>query len=177
MKPALLVIGPSRSGSSALAGVLVRLGATAPVGRRCRRARNQRGHYESSRLMRLNDLVLAEHGLTYWDPRPVPPGWLRDAGGRASRGRIAEAIEGEFGDAALPVIKDPRLCRLAPLYLDALAELGRTPLAIVPLRDCWGGLAGGARRDRGGDGGAVAGARVDRRRVPYARPAARLRAL
>lgn len=134
MKPALLVIGPSRSGSSALAGVLVRLGATAPATLMPAGKGNERGHYESDRLMRLNDEVLAAHGLTYWDPLAIPPGWFGSGEAGIFAGRIAEALVGEFGDGPLPVIKDPRLCRIGPLYRDALARLGWEGRAIIPLR-------------------------------------------
>ena len=134
MKPALLVIGPSRSGSSALTAVLGMLGATLPATLLEAGPGNERGHFESRPLMALNDEVLRSHGGNYWDPAPIPPGWFGSAEAAGFVERIAATFAAEYGDADLPVLKDPRLCRLAPLTLAALGRLGRRPLAIVPLR-------------------------------------------
>jgi hypothetical protein len=134
MKPALLVIGPSRSGSSALTAVIGLMGGTLPATLLPAGHGNERGHFESKPLMELNTEAMALHGIGYWDPVPIPPAWFASAEATAYARRIAALIIAEYGDAALPVIKDPRLCRLAPLYLTALAELGRSPRAVIPLR-------------------------------------------
>jgi hypothetical protein len=147
MPVALLVIGPSRSGSSALTAVMGLLGATLPRTLIPPGKGNERGHFESQRLMELNSDILALHGGTYWDPIPLPPAWFASAEAAGWARRIAGLITEEFGDAALPVIKDPRLCRLAPLYFAALAELGRTPLAVLPLRHPGAGAASLSGRD------------------------------
>ena len=47
---------------------------------------------------------------------------------------IAELIAAEYADAALPVLKDPRICRLAPLYCAALDRLGYATHAVIPRR-------------------------------------------
>jgi hypothetical protein len=39
-----------------------------------------------------------------------------------------------FGDAPLLVLKDPRVCRLLPLYLEAFDVLGIEPLVILQVR-------------------------------------------
>ncbi len=134
MKPALLVVGPSRSGSSALTAVMSLCGAALPATLMPPGPGNERGHFEPQLLMELNDEILALHGGTYWDPLPVPPGWFESAAAEGFVARIAALITAEYGDPLLPVIKDPRLCRVAPLYVRALERLGRTVLAVVPLR-------------------------------------------
>lgn len=134
MRPALLVIGPSRSGSSALTAVLSMRGATLPAHLMPGGKGNERGHFEPQRLMELNTEVLAAHGGGYWDPIVIPPGWFTGSEATAFAIRIAETIAAEYGAGPLPIIKDPRLCRLAPLYLAACAQLGLTPYAIIPLR-------------------------------------------
>ena len=134
MKPALLVIGPSRSGSSALTAVLAMRGASLPATLIPPGPGNPHGHFEPQRLMELNEEILAAHGSGYWDPIAIPPAWFHSAEAAAFTSRIAETITAEYGDAALPIIKDPRLCRLAPLYIAALYDLGLAPHAIIPLR-------------------------------------------
>jgi hypothetical protein len=134
MSPALLVIGPSRSGSSALTAVLSLRGAALPATLMPPGPGNPHGHFEPQRLMELNDEILAAHGIAYWDPIAIPPPWFASAEAAAFTTRIAETITAEYEGRPLPVIKDPRLCRVAPLYIDALRLLGHTPHAIIPLR-------------------------------------------
>lgn len=134
MRPALLVIGPSRSGSSALTAVLSMRGATLPAHLMPGGKGNERGHFEPARLERVNTAILAALGGGYWDPIAIPPAWFESAEAAAFVDTIAATIAAEYGDAPLPIIKDPRLCRLAPLYVAACARLGLAPHAIIPLR-------------------------------------------
>ena len=134
MRPALLVIGPSRSGSSALTAVLAMLGAALPANLIPPGPGNERGHFEPQRLMELNTEILAAHGIRYWDPIAIPPAWFASVEAAAFTTRIAETIAAEYGESPLPLIKDPRLCRLAPLYFTACARLGLAPHAVIPLR-------------------------------------------
>ena len=148
--PALLVIGVSRSGSSALAGVLGLLGAALPEHLLGAGPGNERGHFEPLPLMELNETILRAHGGTYWDPIAIAPAWFDSAEAAAFVTRIAATIAAEYGPRALPVIKDPRLCRLAPLYVRALAQLGMAAHAILPLRHP-GEAAGSLTRRDGTD--------------------------
>lgn len=134
MKPALLVIGPSRSGSSALTAVLSLRGAALPATLMPAGHGNPQGHFEPQRLMELNEDILAAHGISYWDPIAIPPAWFASAEAAGFTRRIAETIAAEYENRALPIIKDPRLCRVAPLHIAALRDLGYDPRAIIPLR-------------------------------------------
>lgn len=134
MRPVLLVIGPSRSGSSALTAVLSMRGATLPAHLMPGGKGNERGHFEPERLERVNTAILTALGGSYWDPIAIPQAWFASAEATAFIVTIAETIAAEYGDGKLPIIKDPRLCRLAPLYLAACAQLGLAPHAIIPLR-------------------------------------------
>ena len=75
MRPPVLVLGMHRSGTSAVAGALVRAGWTVP-GTAIRNWDNPRGHFESTALIRLNEEVLAASG-GHWLAAPpegtVPP--------------------------------------------------------------------------------------------------------
>ncbi|MBS1767573.1 MAG: hypothetical protein JST05_09260 [Acidobacteria bacterium] len=134
MRPALLLLTSSRSGSSALTGVMSMLGASLPKALLGAGPGNVRGHFEPARLIAINDEVLAAHGATYLDPIMIPDAWFEGSEAKAFVQRIAATIAEEYGDADLPIIKDPRICRVAPLYLKALDQLGYTPLAVIPLR-------------------------------------------
>ena len=59
---AVLVLGKHRSGTSSVAGTLVRLGGTAPQNLMPPSENNGKGHWESPVLADLNDEILAAGG-------------------------------------------------------------------------------------------------------------------
>ena len=122
-RDAILLMGMSRSGTSLCARLLNLLGAALPAELIGPRDSNPLGHWEPARLVALNDRILAKLGRTWDDPRPLPDGWAETRLAREAVQAIAGRIERDYADAPLPLIKDPRLCRLAPLYLAALETL------------------------------------------------------
>jgi hypothetical protein len=48
--------------------------------------------------------------------------------------RAKAALTAEFGDAGIPVIRDPRMCRLMRFWAPAFEEAGWSARAILPLR-------------------------------------------
>jgi hypothetical protein len=131
---ALLVLGMSRSGTSLLTQVLHALGATLPSDLMGPAHGNPFGHFEPSGLVALNDRILEALDRPWNDPRPIAPRWFRSRPAYAFLRRISAQIGDSYGDASLLVLKDPRLCRLLPLYLDALDLLDTEPLVILQVR-------------------------------------------
>jgi hypothetical protein len=133
-RKALLVLGMSRSGTSLLAHVLHVLGAALPNDLMGAGHGNPLGHFEPQGLVTLNNLILESLDRAWDDPRPIPPRWFRSRPAFRFLERITEQIRQSYADAPLLVIKDPRLCRLLPLYLDALDVLDIEPLAVLQVR-------------------------------------------
>jgi hypothetical protein len=131
---ALLVLGMSRSGTSLLTQVLNTLGAALPSDLMGPSHGNPFGHFEPSGLVALNDRILETLDRPWNDPRPIAPRWFRSRPAYAFLRRAAAQIGSSYGDASLLVLKDPRLCRLLPLYLDALDLLDVEPLVILQVR-------------------------------------------
>ena len=132
-RKALVVLGMSRSGTSLLAHVLHALGATLPQDLMGAAHGNPLGHFEPRTLVALNDRVLQSLDRRWDDPRPIPARWFRSRPAYEFLQCISQIRE-SYGDAPLLVIKDPRLCRLLPLYLDALDVLDIEPLVIMQVR-------------------------------------------
>jgi hypothetical protein len=132
---ALLVLGMHRSGTSALTRVLNLHGAYLPDNLLPANSGNETGYWESSAVVAFNDAALAARG-TSWDS-PVhfslPP--VSEDVHREEVHRLEALIGQEFGDAPLLVIKDPRLCRLFPLWMQALEALDIQPLPLLITRD------------------------------------------
>jgi hypothetical protein len=119
-RKAILVVGMHRSGTSALAGVLVHLGAAAPRTLLPPAVDNPLGFWESAPFCQFNDRLLRA-GHSEWDlwspfvsddiPSEVLASFEREFG---------TLFEQEFGDTGLFLIKDPRMCKLMPFWLHSL---------------------------------------------------------
>jgi hypothetical protein len=133
-RKAVLVLGVSRSGTSLLAHVLHMLGAALPHDLIGAGHGNPLGHFEPRALVGLNDCILASLDRRWDDPRPIPARWFRSRPAYQFMERIIVQIRSSYDDAPLLLIKDPRLCRLLPLYLDALDVLDIEPLVILQMR-------------------------------------------
>jgi hypothetical protein len=133
-RKALVVLGMSRSGTSLLAHVLHALGATLPHDLMGAGPGNPLGHFEPQALVALNDRILQSLDRCWDDPRPIPARWFRSPAAYRFLQCVTGQIRESYGDAPLLVIKDPRLCRLLPLYLDALDVLDIEPLVILQVR-------------------------------------------
>ncbi len=130
----LLVLGMHRSGTSSLAGALVRLGGAAPLNLSGAGSANERGHWESAVVLGLNDEILASGGSGWNDWRRFDPGWYDSAVVADLRTRAAAALASEYGEAPLPVVKDPRMCRLMPFWSSVFCEMGWSARVFLPMR-------------------------------------------
>lgn len=131
IKPIILVVlGPHRSGTSALTGMLSILGANLPENLMKANSGNSVGYFESTHVMSFNDRLLSQMGSSWHDISSVdqllnytPP----------SQDFIDEAVEllkTEFINATVPIIKDPRMCRLVSFWSEVFNRLGRQPIYI-----------------------------------------------
>lgn len=129
LRRCILVLGMHRSGTSAITGALGLLGATLPRTILGAGLGNTGGHWESEVQVAENDALLSEFGSTWDDwrklPSRVPESWLE---------RIAETFEREFGDSPLSAMKDPRICRLLPVYLAALQKRAVAVQVVLVVR-------------------------------------------
>jgi len=132
-KVALIVLGVYRSGTSALARVLNLCGATLPERLMASRLEiNPRGFWEAEAIVDLDAQLLRLLGVEWKRVDFTLPleGPLVDeflAGAR-------EILEVEYRTARVIVIKDPRVCLLAPLWHRALEASGYRPTYLVSVR-------------------------------------------
>ena len=126
----VLVLGMHRSGTSALAGVLGLLGLQ--LGRDLLPAapNNQKGHFESRSVVRYHDDLLRRLESAWDDFMRI------DFGNDLSRQVeiLANLLSKEFPGQRSVALKDPRMCRLAPLAIEAMKVAGRQPVAILAWR-------------------------------------------
>ncbi|WP_349508910.1 hypothetical protein V6582_02485 [Agrobacterium vitis] len=137
MSDVIMVLGMHRTGTSSVAGTLVKLGGGAPQHLMPNSAFNERGYFESNVIAQLNDEILASAGTRWDDWREFNPDWYNSTVARSFQARAREAFAEEFGTALLPVIKDPRICRFFPFWRQVLEAMGKTVHVVMPLRSPW----------------------------------------
>ena len=131
---AIVVLGMHRSGTSSVAGTLVRLGGTAPLHMMPPAACNERGFWESRVIAEMNDAILAAGGSSWRDWRKFDPARIDDAAADALRARAKAILAEEFGGACFPIIKAPRMCRLLRFWAPVFREAEWSVRAILPIR-------------------------------------------
>ena len=131
---AIVVLGMHRSGTSSVAGALIRLGGNAPAHLMDPAPCNERGFWESPLIMALNNEILEAAGSHWADCRRFDH--RRIAGPVASelRARSAATLISEFGEAARPVVKDPRMCRLLDFWKPVFEDVGWSTRVVLPIR-------------------------------------------
>ena len=137
----VLVLGMHRSGTSAVTRMINLLGVSLPKDVVGASESNQAGHWEAESLVDINDQMLYEGASSWNDWRPFDPSTALSPERLSSyRVEIQRRIADQFAGEALFVLKDPRISRFAPLYIECLAALGivakvvliwRHPLEVV----------------------------------------------
>lgn len=131
LKPVtLVVLGPHRSGTSALTGVLGQLGANLPKHLMPANDGNSSGYFESSRVKSFNDRLLSDLGSSWDDISALDLDIFSDQVRESFLDEAVEILKTEFIDARIPVLKDPRICRLVDFWREAIDRFGYRPIYI-----------------------------------------------
>jgi len=133
---AILILGMHRSGTSALTKTLGLCGAALPRGRMFAAPGNgEAEHWESPEICALHEEIFYSLGSFTYDTLNIPSAWFGTVGVAYFKKRIIAVLRGEFGDEPLIVVKDPRACRLVPMWLSVFEEIGVEPLVVIPVRN------------------------------------------
>ena len=128
---AVLILGMHRSGTSALTRVLNLLGVE--LGSELMAAaedNNETGFWEHQAIVDSHEALMASWGMRWHDPRALPQGWQHGKAAARARREIEAVIAREFQGCPLWGVKDPRMCRLLPLWRPILADLGVEPRIV-----------------------------------------------
>ncbi len=132
---AILIAGMHRSGTSALAGALGKLGI--PLGERLLAAGNDnpKGYWEHQDFVAVHQRLLTALGSRWDDVRPLPPGWTTGDAARQAMESLERLVARDFRGKALWAAKDPRLCRFLPLWIEVLHRGNIRPLVLLMVRE------------------------------------------
>lgn len=131
----LLILGMHRSGTSLTTRVASMLGAHLPSNIMGPALGNDAGHWEPERLVKYHDQFLEGLGSSWDDWRPLRAEQID----RKHREKVLDdlrvTIESEYGDKSPIVIKDPRICRFADIFIEALERTALQPHIVIPFRN------------------------------------------
>lgn len=133
IRPIKLVNGPFRH-TSALTRMLNLLGAELPTNLLAAGDGNELGHWEPQQVVELDDAILVELDSRWSDWSDINVTELGSERLSHYQAEIARIVTEEFSDSALFVVKDPRICRLIPLWQKALTEFGAEVRYAIPFR-------------------------------------------
>ena len=132
---AILIAGMHRSGTSALVRVLNLLGVDLPTELYPARPDNPLGYWEPVAVVEAHEKFLAAIGSSFDDVSSLPAAALRGEDARGLEDRLVQILEDEFEGMRQFVVKDPRLCRVVPIWIAALTRFGAAPRFVLTVRN------------------------------------------
>lgn len=132
---ALIVLGMHRSGTSMFTGVLHLLGIELGTALQPPDADNPEGYWEHSGIVAVHNALLETLGSHWADVTPLPDQWWLDPRVEPFRRQLADILIQDFSSTPIWALKDPRLCRLLPLWVPLLRDLGCVPTFVQIVRN------------------------------------------
>lgn len=144
-RTAYLVLGMHRSGTSAMTQLLALAGANLPENVMPGDEYNAKGYFEPWRIALVNNERLRAGGHAWDDPFTFPHRPLADEEAWVDQAVIR--FDEEYGQAAFPLLKDPRVTVLLPMWRAALDRLKIAARCVIPVRHPLAVAGSLARRD------------------------------
>lgn len=147
-RTSIIVLGMHRSGTSALTGVLAKLGAhPGPSLVPAVAEVNAKGFWEHPGVVDLNERLLESLDTAWHDVAFLPPEWWNNDKLNRFVSEIRDILVRDFCGRGIWVLKDPRMCRLLPIWAPVMAELGVEARYVIALRQPLAVAASLAKRD------------------------------
>ncbi len=128
---AIAVLGMHRSGTSAMAGVLNILGVDLGQTFLPPNEYNEKGYWEHADINDTHERLLTALGSSWDDIYSRPERWWKSKDVGSFSLEIINIIKRDFSNSPLWGIKDPRLCRLLPFWMNIFRKLGCGPSFII----------------------------------------------
>ena len=131
----IFILGMHRSGTSVLTRCLNLQGVTLPKTIMLPQKDNEKGFWESLPIVRFNNRLLKEAGVAWDDPKPIAASWWQSSEIPEWINQASLLLQQEFSYGELVVLKDPRLSRLMPIWIEACKKTDFSPLVLLCCRN------------------------------------------
>lgn len=146
---ALIVLGMHRSGTSLLTGLLSQVGVV--MGKRLyapQKGVNEKGFWEHEDIVDTHDELLLNLCSQWDDVLPLPGKWWEGDIVQPFVARLSSLVKRDFSNTDVWALKDPRMCRLLPLWFPIFAALRVNPTFICMNRNPFEVVGSLQKRDR-----------------------------
>ncbi len=133
-KTAIIVLAMHRSGSSLLTRMINLMGIPLGVSLIAPNKDNPKGFFEHKDIIRYHEDLLNNFGMTWSYPLNLPANWTKSSEAQFCKNLILEVLKKEFSNETIFAIKDPRMCKLLPMWQDLLPEFNTTAKYITIIR-------------------------------------------
>ncbi len=134
-RKAIIILGMHRSGTSALAKVVNLLGVDLGKSFLPPDSANPSGYWEHLHIYDAHEHMLNRLGRVWHSLFPFPEKWWLDPIVDPYRERLIDILRTDFSRSDLWGFKDPRLCRLMPLWHSIFSEVGCEPHFVYVIRN------------------------------------------
>jgi len=131
---AVIILGMHRSGTSLLAGVLTMLGVNPGNNLIPASSDNEKGVWEHREIVNIHDQMLDVLGSSWDDIAVLPDNWWVRNDIVPLKLKLKQIIQRDFAQSSVWLVKDPRTCRLLPVWLDIFNEIECQPCFIFCIR-------------------------------------------
>ncbi|HDL01847.1 MAG TPA: hypothetical protein ENH23_06415, partial [candidate division Zixibacteria bacterium] len=131
----IVILGMHRSGTSAITRVINYLGVDLGPSLLSDSEDNETGFWEHTEIVQLNEWLLQISGSCWEDVCLLPAEWWRSEAIVPIKQAMIEIIKKDFSMSPLWAIKDPRICRVLPVWHSIFTEISVIPLYLIVVRD------------------------------------------
>ncbi len=142
-----IILGPHRCGTSLVARLIAGMGHDLGGDLVPAAQDNPEGFWEHRGVVECHNGFLRTIGRSWSDPLPLDQSVFSGAEAAAARGRIEEIFDRDFRGKRQWALKDPRLCRLLPLWDGVLNSQGVTIRFVHVVRSPIAAAASLEKRD------------------------------
>ena len=132
----IIVSGMHRSGTSAITRVLNLCGLALPNSLLVPvEGENETGYWESQSVMELHDEIFDLFGYTWSSLGSIPTSWFSSGQAEIYKERLIGILNVQFEEFNIGLIKDPRICKLVPLWESVLSEMDVQSHYVICVRN------------------------------------------
>jgi hypothetical protein len=145
---AVIILGMHRSGTSLLTGLLSQVGVV--MGKRLyapQKGVNEKGFWEHEDIVDTHDELLLHMGSQWDDLLPLDKDWWEADVVQPFVDRLSGLVRRDFFNAPVWALKDPRMCRLLPLWFHIFTFQQVRPIFVCMNRNPFEVVASLQKRD------------------------------